>query len=100
MTAGIFVTDYLRPAARATGVKLVHGQRFGLHSFRSSLATWLTSIDKSDVKTTQGILRHANAETTLNKYAQSVPVEALAAQGRFLEAMGLGKGQQLLEAGK
>jgi hypothetical protein len=33
MTAGIFVTDYLRPAAIAAGVILEDGQRFGLHSF-------------------------------------------------------------------
>lgn len=98
MTAGIFVTDYLRPAAIAAGVKLENGQRFGLHSFRSSLATWLTSVDKADVKTTQGILRHADASTTLNEYAQSVPAEALAAQGRFLESMGLEKTGKLLEA--
>lgn len=96
MTAGIFVTDYLRPAAIAAGVKV--GERFGLHSFRSSLATWLTSVEKADVKTTQGMLRHADASTTLNEYAQSVPDEALAAQGRFLESMGLETDGKLLEA--
>jgi hypothetical protein len=38
MSAGIFVTDYLRPAAlKWRGI--ADGQRFGLHSFKSSLAT-------------------------------------------------------------
>jgi len=39
MSAGIFVTDYLRPAALKVGVVIADGQRFGLHSFKSSLAT-------------------------------------------------------------
>ena len=38
MSAGIFVTDYLRPAAlKWRGI--ADGQRFGLHLFKSSLAT-------------------------------------------------------------
>jgi hypothetical protein len=41
MCAGIFVTVHLRPAAIRAGVGIAPGQRFGLHSFRSSLATWL-----------------------------------------------------------
>jgi hypothetical protein len=43
-------------------------------------------------------MRHADATTTLNKYAQTVPAEAVAAQGRFLESMGLDKGMKLLVA--
>jgi hypothetical protein len=41
MCAGIFVTDHLRPAALKPGVHIADGQRFGLHSLRSSLATWV-----------------------------------------------------------
>jgi integrase len=96
MCAGIFVTDYLRAAAVAAGVEIKPEQKFGLHSFRSSLATWIVSIDKSDPKTAQGILRHENIETTLGPYAQVVQPEAIAAQGRYLEACGLGVGQRLL----
>ena len=59
MCAGIFVTDHLRPAALAAGIKIADGQRFGLHSLRSSMATWMVSIDKTDVKTAQGNMRHA-----------------------------------------
>jgi integrase len=89
LCAGIFVTDHLRPAAIKANVKIGKQQRFGLHSFRSSLATWLISIDKVDPKTAQGTLRHENPEMTLSKYAQVVSSEALAAQGRYLKGMGL-----------
>jgi len=40
MSAGIFVTDYLRPAALKIGIAIPDDQRFGFQSFRSSLATW------------------------------------------------------------
>jgi hypothetical protein len=51
MSAGIFVTDYLRPAALKAGVAIPDSQRFGLHSFRSSLATLMVSVAKTDLKT-------------------------------------------------
>ena len=62
MCARIFVTDHLRPAALTAGIKVTDGQRFGLHSLRSSMATWMISIDKTDVKTAQSNMRHANQE--------------------------------------
>ena len=40
MSAGIFVTDYLPPAALKIGIAIPDDQRFGFQSFRSSLATW------------------------------------------------------------
>jgi len=46
MCAGIFVTDHLRPAALAARIEIADGQRFGLHSLRSSMATWMVSIDR------------------------------------------------------
>jgi len=98
MTAGIFVTDYLREAALEAGVEIKDGQQFGLHNFRHALATWLVSIAKVDPKTAQGMLRHADVTTTLNKYAQTKHAEAMSAQGRFLDALGLKKGEKLLDA--
>jgi integrase len=89
LSAGIFVTDHLRPAAIKSGVKIMAGQNFGLHSLRSSLATWLVSVDKSDVKTAQSILRHKNSTMTLDKYAMAVRPEMNEAQERYLLAMGL-----------
>lgn len=63
-SAGILTADYLRPAAAAAGVQLGPGQRFGFHNFRHGLATWLVN-QVTDVKTVQGLLRHANVTTTL-----------------------------------
>jgi integrase len=71
MSAGIFVTDYLRPGALKVGVVIPDGQRFGLHSFRSSLATWMISIAKTEMKTAQGSLRWKNPQIMLDKYARS-----------------------------
>ena len=84
MCAGIFVTDHLRPAALAAGIQIGDGQRFGLHSLRSSMATWMVSIDKTDVKTAQGNMRHAGPEIMLRKYAQVVIEGASNPARRFL----------------
>ena len=96
MCAGIFVTDHLRPAALAAGIKIADGQRFGLHSLRSSMATWMVSIDKTDVKTAQGNMRHAGPEVMLSKYAQVVTDEMYYVQVRWFASCGLGVGQSLL----
>jgi integrase len=95
MSAGIFVTDYLRPAAlKWRGI--ADGQRFGLHSFRSSLATWMVSVAKTDLKTAQGSLRWKNPQIMLDRYTRVVTDEMVAAQGRFLESCGIGVERNLL----
>ena len=96
MCAGIFVTDHLRPAALVAGIQIAEGQRFGLHSLRSSMATWMVSIDKTDVKTAQGNMRHAGPEVMLKQYAQVVTDEMHDVQVRWFESCGLGVGQNLL----
>jgi len=96
MCAGIFVTDHLRAAALAAGVQIADGQRFGLHSLRSSMATWTISIDKTDVKTAQGNMRHPGPEIMLRQYAQVVTPEMHGVQVRWFEGCGLGVGQNLL----
>ena len=96
MCAGIFVTDHLRPAVLKAGIQLAQGQRFGLHSLLSSMATWMVSIDKTDVKTAQGNMRHAGPEIMLRKYAQVVTPEMQGVQVRWFESCGLGVGQNLL----
>ena len=53
---------------------------------RHSLATFLVNRG-TDVKTVQGLLRHANVTTTLGRYAQSVNASMLAAQETMLQAM-------------
>lgn len=96
MSAGIFVTDYLRPAALKIGITIPDDQRFGLHSFRSSLATWMVSVAKTDLKTAHGSLRHANPQVLLDRYARAVTDEMVAAQGRFLEECGMGVEHRLV----
>jgi site-specific recombinase XerD len=53
-------------------------QRFGFHNFRHSLATFLINKGK-DVKTIQGLFRHAKASTTLDIYSQAIDASKLAA---------------------
>ena len=71
--------DKIRPAALKVGIRLEPAQRFGFHNFRHSLATFLVSRGK-DVKTIQGLLRHANVTTTLDLYSQSINAAKLEAQ--------------------
>jgi integrase len=91
----MFVKDYLRPAAIKAGVELQKGQRFGLHNFRHTLATWLVCVDGTDVKTAQAILRHANPRILLAHYTKAKDEQVQAALGRYLEACGLGVGWSL-----
>src|SRR6202030_1694042 len=85
-----FVKDHLRPAAKAVGVPITDGQRFGLHNLRHSLSNWLVNKAKVEPKTVQGLLRHAKIQTTLDLYTQSDGDETRAAQGQFLTALGVG----------
>ena len=87
--ASSFVADYLRPAAKKAGVLIADGQRFGLHNLRHSLSNWLVNKAKVEPKTVQGILRHSKIQTTLDLYTQSDGDETRAAQGQFLNAVGL-----------
>lgn len=91
-SASIFVADYLRPAAKAAGIQIQDGQRFGLHNLRHSLSNWLVNKAKVDPKTVQGILRHSRIQTTLDLYTQKDNDEARGAQGEFLKALGLSSG--------
>jgi integrase len=79
LSASIMTQDKIRPAAVKVGIRLESGQRFGFHNFRHSLATFLVSRGK-DVKTIQGLLRHAKSSTTLDLYSQSIDAAKLEAQ--------------------
>jgi integrase len=89
LSASSFVKDHLRPAAVAAGVDVPKGNRFGLHNLRHSLSNWLTNKAKVDPKTVQGMLRHARIETTMNLYTQDDQDNKVAAQGRYLDALGI-----------
>jgi integrase len=86
-TANMLVEDHLRPAAIRAGV-LKEGEkvRFGFHNLRHSLASFLVR-SKTDPKTVQALLRHADVKTTLQLYAHSVSEDRMAAQGEMLEAI-------------
>ena len=92
LSSSVFVADHLRPAAKAAGVLIHDGQRFGLHNLRHSLSNWLVNKAKVEPKTVQGILRHSRIQTTLDLYTQEDSDEALGAQGKFLRAIGVSSG--------
>jgi integrase len=79
LSASMMTAAKIRPAALKVGIRLESGQRFGFHNFRHSLATFLVSRGK-DVKTIQGLLRHAKVTTTLDLYSQSIDAAKLEAQ--------------------
>jgi len=81
------VADHLRPAAIKAGVVLKPGQRFGFHNLRHSLSSLLITGQKSDVRTTQDILRHSSSATTIDLYTQSPMAQRIAAQESVLSAI-------------
>src|SRR6266853_1497712 len=83
----MLVADHLRPAAIKAGVNLKPGQRFGFHNLRHSLSSLLITGQKSDVRTTQDILRHSNSATTIDLYTQSPMAQRIAAQESVLNAI-------------
>jgi integrase len=89
VSASIFIADYLRPAAKKAGVHIEDDQRLGLHNLRHSLSNWLVNKAKVEPKTVQGILRHSKIQTTLDQYTQEDSDETLAAQGKYLAALGV-----------
>ena len=87
LSPGIFVADHLRQAAKGAGVHIPDGHRFGLHSLRHSLSSYLVVTAKVDPKTAQEFLRHAKVQTTLQLYTQTNAEETRAAQGAWLKAL-------------
>ena len=107
----MLASDYLRPAAVKAGAlsttaeKRIDNEsketlrlhywdkqgsgvkRFGFHNLRRSLASFLTTKKKTDVKTVQRSLRHAKSTTTLDKYVQTDMDELVAAQEMMLDAI-------------
>jgi integrase len=89
----------IRPAAVKVGIRLAKGQRFGFHNFRHSLATFLVNKG-TDVKTIQGLLRHAKVTTTLDLYSQSIDASKLDAQKDMAMAITSGGAQRVQFTGE
>ena len=76
---------YLKPAAIAAKV-IQPDERFGFHSLRHSLSTWVNNATK-DVKVVQTLLRHSNPDITVGTYIHGVPEANLKAQEQYVAAM-------------
>ncbi len=76
---------YLKPAAIDAGI-ITPGERFGFHSLRHSLSTWVNLVIK-DVKVAQSLLRHGKPDITAGTYIHSVPEENLKAQEQYMVAV-------------
>ena len=87
-TGSIMAQDHLRPAAVKTGILAAEDRRrFGFHNLRHSLASYLVTQTKTDVKTVQSMLRHADIGTTLDIYTHAINRDKLVAQNQVMEAM-------------
>jgi len=83
--ANMIVEDFLRPAAvQAKVMEEGDRRRFGFHTLRHSLATFLTTCAKEDPATVQGLLRHADVHTTLQLYAHAGEDRRMAAVDTFM----------------
>ena len=88
-TASICAQDYLRPAAVKAGV-IPEGYegRFGWHNLRHSLASFF-GANEVHPAVTQSILRHKKLSTTMEIYTHGVNSVQVAAQEKYLKAIGL-----------
>ncbi|HET9283189.1 MAG TPA: site-specific integrase [Candidatus Angelobacter sp.] len=83
-TASTMVSDYIRPTATKLGVIDETVKRFGFHSFRHSLATFLIK-EGANVDVVRKMLRHSKLDVTL-AYTH-MDSERIHAQGRMLSTM-------------
>ena len=78
---------YVHPIAKHLNIS----KKIGWHTFRRTLATLLTAGDES-TKTTQELMRHANAGITMNLYAQALTPVKRAAHLKVVEMIRPGSG--------
>jgi Phage integrase family len=71
---------YVLPIAKRLSIT----KKIGWHTFRRTLATLLTGSDEN-AKTTQELMRHANAGITMNLYAQALTPAKRAAHLKVVE---------------
>jgi integrase len=78
----------LATSGEESGVVIPAGHRWGLHNLRHRLSDWLVNKAKENTKTVQGILGHSRIQTTLDLYTDEDLDEMIAAQDKFLDAVG------------
>ena len=72
----------IRPAAARIGIT----QRIGWHTFRHTYSSLLRA-NKTDIKVTQELLRHASSRVTLDTYTQAVTVQKRRAQSSVIRLL-------------
>ena len=96
--ANMLVEDHLRPAAVKAGILSSHPdnhgrlvdddpRRFGFHSLRHSLASFLIRIRTDPKKRVQALLRHSDVKLTLQFYTHAVSRDRMVAAGKMLTAI-------------
>ena len=72
----------IRPAAAKLGIT----QRIGWHTFRHTYSSLLRA-NKTDIKVTQELLRHASSRVTLDTYTQAVTAQKRRAQSSVIRLL-------------
>lgn len=72
----------IRPAATKVGIT----QRIGWHTFRHTYSSLLRA-NKTDIKVTQELLRHASSRVTLDRYTQAVTIQKRRAQSNVIRLL-------------
>jgi len=85
---------HIRPVARSIGIN----KNIGWHTFSHSFGT-LLKANGEDVKTVQGLLRHANSRITLDVYTQAVNSNKRAAQSKVVRMMVSSAGTKVANVG-
>jgi predicted lysophospholipase L1 biosynthesis ABC-type transport system permease subunit len=96
----MLVSDYLRLAAVKAGVIAANWEgRFGFHTFRHSLASYLVR-SKTDPKTLQSLLRHSDVKTTVEQRNQEMGIRmAMGAERNAIRRHVVWQGMSLAFAG-
>jgi integrase len=72
----------IRPAAIKVGIT----QRIGWHTFRHTYSSLLRA-NKTDIKVTQELLRHASSRVTLDTYTQAITLQKRRAQSSVIRLL-------------
>jgi len=72
----------IRPAAAKIGIT----QRIGWHTFRHTYSS-LPRANRTDIKVTQELLRHASSRVTLDTYTQAVTLQKRKAQSNVIRLL-------------